>query len=139
MTSTPPHAAGAPRSPRVSGVAVLAVFVAGMLGTALRYGLDVAIPNSPTQFPTATLLINVVGAFVLGFLTSRVWPVAPVWLRAALGPGLLGSFTTFSAVMVALVTMAEGKATFLALVYLIATLVLGFGAAGLGLWTGRRR
>jgi len=135
MTSTPPRASAA----RVSGVAVAAVFVAGMLGSALRYSLGVLIPNSTTEFPTATLIINVVGAFALGYLTSRLWPTAPVWLRAALGPGLLGSFTTFSAVMVALVTLAEDDQFALAALYLIATLVVGFGAAGLGLWIGRRR
>ena len=135
MTSTPPRASAA----RVSGVAVAAVFVAGMLGSALRYSLGVLIPNSTTEFPTATLIINVVGAFALGYLTSRLWPTAPVWLRAALGPGLLGSFTTFSAVMVALVTLAEDDQFAVAALYLIATLVVGFGAAGLGLWIGRRR
>ena len=60
----------------------------------------------------------------------------PQWLKAALGPGLLGSFTTFSAVMVSLVALVSADSWALAAVYLLSTLVLGFAAAALGLWLG---
>jgi fluoride exporter len=76
---------------------------------------------------------------VLAILVSRFWPIAPDWLRAGLGPGVVGGFTTFSAVMVSMVTLAASNQIVLALGYLALTLVLGFGAAALGFWIGRKR
>ncbi len=120
-------------------LAVIAVLIGGALGTAARAGLDLWINHNDHQFPLDTLLINVVGSLLLGFLVARVWPVAPGWVRAGVGPGLLGGFTTFSAVMASMVTLAAGGQVALALLYIVATLVLGFGAAVLGLVVGRRR
>jgi CrcB protein len=120
-------------------LAVVAVLIGGALGTAARAGLDLWIHHSDHEFPLDTLLINIVGSLVLGFLVARVWPVAPNWVRAGVGPGLLGGFTTFSAVMASMVTLAAGGQVLLAMLYIVATLVLGFGAAALGLLLGRRR
>lgn len=115
----------------------VAVVLGGILGTGLRLALDQLIaPDS--AFPWATLLINVVGSLVLGYLVARVWPSAPAWLRAGLGTGVLGSFTTFSALIVALLTLTASGMTLLAVVYLVATLVLGFAAALLGIRLGVR-
>jgi CrcB protein len=117
---------------------LLAVLVGGMLGTGLRLLVDVLLPHDATGFPVGTLLVNVVGAFVLGLLVSLAWPRVPAWLRAGLGAGFLGSFTTFSAVMVSLVAQADAGVWALAVGYLLASLVLGFAAAALGLRLGRR-
>lgn len=110
---------------------VAAVFVGGMAGTALRLAVDYLVPG-----PIATLIVNVVGSLVLGFLVARVWPTASAWLKAGLGAGLLGSFTTFSAIAVILV---EFGLTVSGALYLLATLVLGLGAAFAGLRLGARR
>jgi CrcB protein len=118
---------------------LVAVFLGGAVGTAIRLGLDATIVHRDDQFPLSTLIINIVGSFLLALLAARVWPVAPTWVRAALGPGLLGGFTTFSAVMVSMVTLAASSQILLALGYLAATLALGFGAAALGFRVGRRR
>ncbi len=118
--------------------ALFAVLIGGAIGGGLRLELDAVIPHSSTGFPWDTLLINVVGSFVLAVLVARVWPLVPEWVRAGLGPGFLGGFTTFSAVMVSMVTMAAGGEILLALGYLALTLVLGFGAGALGLWIARR-
>lgn len=115
-----------------------AVLVGGVLGTGLRLAVDTAVPHSDTAFPLSTLVINSVGAFVLGALVARVWPTAPSWLRAGLGAGLLGSFTTFSAFAVSLVSLTAAGEWMPALGYLALTLVLGLGAAWLGLSLGRR-
>ena len=116
---------------------VVAVLLGGILGTGLRLTLDELVaPDS--AFPWATLLINVLGSLLLGYLVARVWPSAPTWLRAGLGTGLLGSFTTFSAVIVALVTLTAAGMTVLAIVYLVATLLLGFAAAWVGIRLGVR-
>ena len=118
---------------------ILAVLLGGALGTALRLGIDTLLPHTDAAFPFSTLLVNTVGAFALGALVARVWPVAPDWLRAGLGAGLLGSFTTFSAIAVTLISMTSTGEWMPAALYLAATLLLGLGAAWLGLRAGRTR
>ena len=110
----------------------------GAVGTGLRLAVDTLIPHADDGFPVSTVVVNVVGALALGLLVARVWGSAPTWLRAGLGPGLLGSFTTFSALTVSLVTLSASGQWMIALGYLVASLVLGFGAAVLGLRLGRR-
>jgi len=118
---------------------LFAVLVGGALGTGLRLSLDLLVPHGDTDFPVSTLIINVVGAFALGLLTARVWPTARPWVRAGLGPGLLGSFTTFSAFAVSLVSLAASDQWMPGALYLVATIVLGFGAAWAGLRMARWR
>ena len=118
--------------------ALVAVAVGGMLGTALRLAIELLVPHAGSEPPWGILAANTAGALVLGLLVGRVWPIAPEWLRAGLGAGLLGSFTTFSAVAVALVGMTAADQALTAVAYLAATLLLGFGAAALGLRLGRK-
>ena len=117
-----------------------AVFLGGMVGTGLRLGIDRALPHADTAFPASTLIANTIGAFVLGWLVAGLWtrPGLPPWLKAAVGAGVLGSFTTYSAVMVSLVALGTAGFPELGWVYLAATLLLGFGAAALGLRIGAR-
>lgn len=110
-----------------------------MIGTELRYGLGVAFPELPGSFPWTTLWVNVAGSFVLATLTTA-WMARPrtaFWLRAGLGPGLLGSFTTFSAVIFALDQLARAGQHGVWIAYLALSLVLGLGAAGLGWRLGK--
>lgn len=121
---------------------LVAVFLGGVVGSALRLGLDLALPHTDQQFPVDTLFINTIGSFVLGWLTAAVFRRgASSIVTAAVGPGVLGSFTTFSAVILALVllTVSGPDQIIVAVVYLIATLLLGLGAAFLGLRLGERR
>lgn len=121
------------------GRALAAVIVGGLVGTGARLAIDAALPHTDTQFPLSTLIINTLGAFALGGLVARLWPIAPAWLRAGLGAGLLGSFTTFSALTVSLVSLSAAGEWMPALAYLAASVVLGLAAAGLGLALGRYR
>ena len=118
---------------------VVAVLVGGIVGTALRLGVDALVPHGDDGFPLSTLAVNTIGAFALGFLVARVWDRATSWLRAGLGAGLLGSFTTFSAVAVSLVSLGQAGQWMLAAGWLAATLVLGLTAAWLGIRLGRPR
>jgi CrcB protein len=119
-------------------VNALAVVAGGLIGTGLRVGLDLALPHPADQFPWSTFLVNVAGSLALGLLVARVWPIAPPWLRFGLGTGLLGSFTTFSALAASVVTLTAGGDPLLALGYLVASLVVGIGAAVAGLRIGTR-
>lgn len=117
----------------------LAVALAGFLGTELRFGLSLLVPDPATGFPATILAINLAGSAALGWLTG-FWRqrASPLWLRSALGPGLLGSFTTFSAVILAVDTLSRSGAWGLALCYLVVSITGGLVAALLGLVWGRR-
>lgn len=80
---------------------LLAVAIGGALGTALRFSIDYLSPALALPLGTSTIVINLVGSFVLGLLAAGVWTKesAPDWLKAGIGPGLLGSFTTLSGLM----------------------------------------
>ena len=117
---------------------LLAVVLGGLLGTGLRLGVDGLLPNGDQVFPWATLVINLVGTFTLAVLVARVWPTAPAWLKAGLGPGLLGSFTTFSALIISLLTLTRAGMAMTAVVYLLVSVLGGLLVAAIGLRLGRR-
>ncbi|WP_461187132.1 fluoride efflux transporter FluC [Arthrobacter sp. Z4-13] len=117
-----------------AGRAWLAVAAGGLIGTELRYGLGLAFPDAPGSLPWATLWINVGGSFVLAGLTT-IWiarPQTAFWIRAGLGPGLLGSFTTFSAVVFSVDQLARGGGHVVWAAYLVLSVFAGLTAAGLG-------
>ena len=115
----------------------MAVLVGGVLGTGIRLGTDILLPHGADDFPLGTLIINVLGSFLLGLIVARFWTAAPSWLKAGLGTGLLGSFTTFSALMVSVVALTGSGLWLIAVLYLVLSLMLGFGAAAVGLRAGR--
>lgn len=116
-----------------------AVAVGGAIGTGMRFALDLAFATDDGLFPLSTLIANIVGSFVLALVVAELWTPAPVWVRAGLGAGLLGSFTTFSALAVAVVQLIGADQLIPALIYLAATMVLGLAAAALGLRLGFAR
>ena len=116
-----------------------AVAVGGLAGTEARYGLLLLFPPRTGTVDWTTLGINAGAALLLGFLTSW-WlfaPAAPGWLRAGLGPGLLGSFSTFSALALQLDRLLAAGITGSLLTYLFLSLVLGLLGAIAGLALGR--
>jgi len=122
------------------GADILAVLAGGIIGTGLRYGIDVAFPVADPGFPWPTLVINVVGSFVLALLTATLWmrSSTPGWVKAGVGTGVMGSFTTFSAFAVSLFSEAtEGRWLTLVL-YLVGSLVLGFAATVLAFRIAKR-
>ncbi|WBU37400.1 FluC/FEX family fluoride channel [Homoserinibacter sp. YIM 151385] len=124
------------RASREQASAVAAVAAGGVLGSGARLALDALLPHADATWPWSTLTANLLGALALGILVAGLWPVAPAWLRAGLGAGLLGSFTTFSALALSLLAMAEAGAAGLAALYLVVSLALGLAAAWLGLRLG---
>lgn len=107
-----------------------AVALGGAAGALLRWLVDLSLPAG-AGWPWATLLVNVLGCAVLGWLVTRDDLHQPAWwLRPGVGTGLLGGFTTFStyAVQVALLGRDE---RLLALAYLLLTPVVCVGAAAL--------
>ncbi|MEO9168117.1 MAG: CrcB family protein, partial [Aestuariivirga sp.] len=76
------------------------VFLGGGLGAAARYGLNVFIPKlAGGEYPWHTMVINITGCFIMGFLTSLMALRLNVSneMRLFLTTGVLGGYTTFSA------------------------------------------
>ena len=140
MRATPAAHLGRPEKPPLPPATVwTAVAVGGLLGTEARYGLGLLIPEATGVLPLTTLGINVVGSLLLGIVTA-FWterPEAPAWLHAGLGPGLLGSFTTFSAVTIAIEQLAAAGRHEVWLAYLVLSLAAGLAAAVAGLVLGQ--
>ncbi|MFF2372491.1 fluoride efflux transporter FluC [Agromyces sp. NPDC058110] len=116
----------------------LAVLVGGLVGTGLRLGWDLALPHDDDAFPFSTLAVNLIGAFVLGWLVGGLWKrhSTPNWVKAGLGSGLLGSFTTMSAVLAAVVLLTGAGEAWLAALYLGVSVVGGLVLAAAGLRLG---
>jgi CrcB protein len=119
-------------------LAYLAVAVGGLIGTGLRLACDLAFPHGDGDFPIETLLVNLVGAFVLGWLVGGLWtrPTMPTWIKAGLGSGVIGSFTTLSAVMASLIVLTGAGEAWLAAVDLHDSVVGGLALAAAGLRIG---
>lgn len=76
--------------------AVLMVFVGGAVGAPARYLIDRAVTGRHDGvFPWGTLLVNVLGALLLGFVVGAAGHLGPDGV-ALLGTGLCGGLTTFS-------------------------------------------
>lgn len=111
---------------------VVAVAIGGALGALARVGLTGLVGAEAVHLGTLaiTLLINVVGAALLATLRLTAHTL-PAWLVAGLGVGVLGSFTTWSAVIAASWLLTGAGNPLLGGGYLVTTLALGVAAAGL--------
>jgi CrcB protein len=111
------------------------VALGGGLGALARFGVAEALPREDGGFPFATLLVNLVGCFALGLLVGALPHRAR--LRALVGTGLLGGFTTWSTLALQTDRLLE-NAPGTALGYLALTSVGGLALARAGLRTARR-
>lgn len=117
------------------------VAAGGSVGTALREGLVLALPIEGS-FPVVILGINLLGAFLLGALMETLVRRGPDSgrrriARLLLGTGVLGGFTTYSALATdaSLLLASEPGAGIL---YGLVTVVLGAGASWLGIAVAMR-
>ncbi|HTL12989.1 MAG TPA: fluoride efflux transporter CrcB [Bdellovibrionota bacterium] len=110
---------------------ILAIALMGTAGVLARYGLYLWIPKVlAPPFPYPTLIINGVGAFLIGLLfgwDGGRWVISD-GLRLGLGVGFLGGFTTFSSFCLETVRLVEMGQTGLAVSYAVLSNVLGMAA-----------
>ena len=125
---------------RVEPAALAAVAVGGVIGSLGRYAVGLLLPHAVGEFPWATLLVNVSGAFSMGllvaFLVDR--PGAHRLARPFLGVGVLGGWTTFSALAVDVVQLGVADEVQVAIAYVAATFLVGTLAVGAGTVVGQR-
>jgi fluoride exporter len=110
-----------------------AVFAGGFIGTVARAELADALPYSSGQWPWATFTVNVVGAFMLGYFTTRLQERLPLssYRRPLLGTGLCGGLTTFSTMQLELLRMLDRGQLPMALAYALVSVAVGFLAVAL--------
>jgi CrcB protein len=103
-------------------VVYVGVALGGAIGALLRWSLGDAVPDG-SGFPWTTFAINVSGSAVLALLPAisavRRRPV----VADALGPGLLGGYTTLSAYSEETRALLDGGRTATAAAYVVGTLV----------------
>ena len=77
----------------------LAVAIGGALGALSRYAVTAHLmPAEAGRIPTGTLLVNVLGSFLMGVFFVLIFErglMTPEW-RSVITAGFLGAFTTFS-------------------------------------------
>lgn len=120
---------------------IVLVAAGGAVGTALRAALSSLIPD-PGVFPTTVFAINLVGAFVLGLLLEALERSGPdegarVSARLLVGTGVLGGFTTYSALATATAELATAGQAGAAVAYALGTVVLGAVASVAGIAVAR--
>ena len=104
-----------------------AVFVGGAVGTVARASLGTLGVADPGRWPWPTFTVNIVGAFLLGYLVTRLLERLPLsrYRRPILGTGLCGGLTTFSTMQVETLKMIEAHHYGLAAGYTAASIVAG--------------
>ena len=115
---------------RLDSRELAAIFAGGFVGAVARTELVQALPWRVGTWPWATFVVNIAGAFALGYFTTRLQERLPVsaYRRPLLGTGFCGALTTFSTVQVELLKMLDGGWLGLALIYAVVSVALGFTA-----------
>jgi CrcB protein len=116
------------------------VALGGALGSIARYAVGLWIyERMGTRFPYGTFVINISGCFIIGFaltILDEHIGLPPAW-RLAIPIGFVGAYTTFSTFEYETLRLAQHGQAATGLLYLLLSVVLGYGAVWLGMATGR--
>jgi CrcB protein len=124
----------------MAGMTYLLVGVGGFLGAIARYVIDGWVSQrTGGAFPWGTLLINVSGSLVVGFLFAITVErgILPAESRAPLMIGFVGAYTTFSTLMLESWRLIEDGALLAGVANIAGSSVLGIVAVVAGLTLGR--
>jgi CrcB protein len=118
---------------------IAAILAGGAIGTLARGGLAEALPQRPGHWPWATFIVNLAGAFILGWLLTRLAErTAPSrhW-RFFAGTGFCGALTTFSTLQVETWRFARAGDIGLAVAYPLTSIAAGLVVAVAGVLAAR--
>jgi CrcB protein len=133
------RAAGVLSRLSVGQARIAAILAGGAIGTLARAGLAEALPHRAGQWPWATFIVNLVGAFILGWLLTRLAErTAPSrhW-RFFAGTGFCGALTTFSTFQIETFDFARDGHVGLAVAYPVASIAAGMALAVAGVLIAR--
>jgi len=121
---------------------LILIGVGGGIGAICRFLLSRSVQLIfPFVFPLGTLVVNLLGSFLIGFLSILIlnrFGAMGTELRALLLVGLLGGFTTFSTFSLEAMELWENGAGIKLIFYLLLSVALGLFAAYGGLILGRK-
>jgi fluoride exporter len=103
------------------------VALGGALGSSARYGVNLIAPRLFGQgFPWATLIVNILGSFAMGYVTALLREKFhdDQHVQLFLTTGLLGGFTTFSAFSLDFFDLMQRGEMAMAVGYAIASVAL---------------
>lgn len=113
---------------------VISVALGGAIGAVGRYGVNVAATRMlGIAFPWGTVIVNVLGSFLMGVLIVALAHKGGMRFAPLLMTGVLGGFTTFSAFSLDAITLFERGQTLQAGTYVLGTVVVGFIAIMAGM------
>jgi fluoride exporter len=114
----------------------LGIAIAGGVGAVCRFIADSLIRTVlGRRFPWGTLIINVVGSFILGILTGMAYDrQLSINTELVLGMGFCGGFTTFSTASFEAARLLEEERYMAALLQVLGNLGVSLAAAALGFW-----
>lgn len=117
-----------------------AIFAGGAIGAVARIALGRLPVAGAPSWPWITLLINLGGAFALGYFATRLQERLPLstYRRPFLGTGVCGGLTTFSTLQVELLKLIDADRYGLAIAYAGVSVVGGFVAVHLASCLVRR-
>lgn len=118
---------------RVDRRELAAIFAGGFLGAVARAEVAETLPVARGQWPWATFLVNIAGALLLGYFTTRLQERLPLsaYRRPFVGTGICGGLTTFSTMQLELLHMLDDGDVVLGLSYALASVALGVAAVAL--------
>lgn len=134
--------AGEPRLAHLTPHLIGLTFTGGCIGVLARALLEFAMPDG-AGFPKTTFAINITGALFLAVLIEWLAKGGPDEgrrrrLRLFLGTGVMGGFTTYSALAAQTDALVRTEQPLIALLYAIGTVVVGFVASVAGVVLMRR-
>lgn len=120
---------------------VVSILAGGATGALARAAVAEALPRAPGAWPWATFAVNLFGAALLAWLTTRLTEmVAPTrYWRFLLGTGLCGALTTFSTFQVETIRLARDGHALTAAGYSATSLAAGMALAVAATVAARRR